>query len=176
METPIYPMEGCIYAIDLESKIMRNILKNCLSFPADIFFDNRRGHLFIADTFNNRIIRLCQNPVNVYNATVFHQFNGRVGPTALAMDEIGNLYVGRYEFQMIDNEIDGIISVINNNGYLIGELLLPKLPEITGMYISPKKKDNLYLTEKNSNGVFKIKLLNFLSEIDKKDEDSKINI
>lgn len=69
-----------------------------------------------------------------------------------------------------------MISVINQSGSLVGELLIPKLPEITGMYISPKKKDTLYLTEKNSNGVFKIKLANFLSEIDKADDYLKINI
>lgn len=56
-------------------------------------------------------------------------------------------------------------------------MLLPKLPEITGLFISPKKKDNLYLTEKNSNGVFKVKLANFTSEIDKIDDNNlKINL
>jgi len=94
-------LEGSVYLIDLESKIMKVILNKCLSFPADILYDNKRGNLFIADTFNNRIIRLCQNPVGVFNATVFHQFNGRVGPSALAIDDLGNLYVGRYEFQTV---------------------------------------------------------------------------
>jgi len=69
-----------------------------------------------------------------------------------------------------------MISVLNQNGILIGELLLPKLPELTGIYISPKKKDTLYFTEKNSNGVFKIKLASFLSEVDKADDYTKINV
>jgi len=105
METPLYPLEGSVYAIDLESKIMRPILDKCLSFPADILYDSKRGNIYIADSFNNRVIRLCQNPVGVYNASVFHQFNGRVGPTALSLDELGNLYVGRYEFQMVDKSL-----------------------------------------------------------------------
>lgn len=102
METQLYPLEGSIYAIDLESRIMRPVLDKCLSYPADILYDSKRGYLFIADTFNNCIIRLSQNPVGVYNATIFHQFNGRIGPNALAIDEFGNLYVGRYEFQMVN--------------------------------------------------------------------------
>ncbi len=101
METQLYPLEGSVYVIDLETRIMRPVLDKCLSYPADVLYDNKRGNLFIADTFCNRIIRLCQNPVGVYNASVFHQFNGRVGPTALAIDELGNVYVGRYEFQTV---------------------------------------------------------------------------
>lgn len=101
METQLYPFEGSVYIVDLESRIMRPILNKCLSYPADVLYDNKRGNLFIADTFNNRVIRLIQNPVGVFNASVFYQFSGRVGPSALAIDDLGNIYVGRYEFQMV---------------------------------------------------------------------------
>ena len=59
-----------------------------------------------------------------------------------------------------------MISVINPEGVLIGELNLPKMPEITGIYISPKKKDVLYLTEKISNGILRIKLSAFLEKLE----------
>ena len=73
-----------------------------------------------------------------------------------------------------------MISVLNKDGDLIGELELPKMSEITGMYI-PKKfideskelenntKTNvfLYFTEKNFNGVKKIKLNSFIADIEK---------
>ena len=49
---------------------------------------------------------------------------------------------------------------------LIGELSLPKMPEITGIYISPKKKDVLYVTEKISNGILRIKLSSFLEKLE----------
>ena len=51
---------------------------------------------------------------------------------------------------------------------------LPKLPEITGLYISPKKRENLYVTVKNSTGVFKIKISAFTAEMDKYEESLKI--
>lgn len=69
--------------------------------------------------------------------------------------------------------MDGIISVINKEGVLIGELIINKLSEITGLFISSKKKEMLYFTEKNSNGVMKIKLSSFISELDKLGENNK---
>jgi hypothetical protein len=40
------------------------------------------------------------------------------------------------------------------------------MPEITGIYISPKKKDVLYVTEKISNGILRIKLSTFLEKLE----------
>jgi len=48
------------------------------------------------------------------------------------------------------------------------------MPEITGIFISSKNKDNLYFTEKNFNGVMRIKLSSFISEISKLEENNKI--
>ena len=78
------------------------------------------------------------------------------------MDENGYLYVARYEYSPVEFEGelegDGLISVINKDGIMVGELDLPELPEITGLYISPKKRENLYVTERNSSGIFRIKI------------------
>ena len=162
--------------IDLDSKIMRPIIHNCLSFPSDVVYENKKGIIYVAETLANRIIRLTQNPYGVYHSSVFYQFNGRLGPTAMAVDESGNLYVARYEFQIgLDgNDYDGIISVINRHGRLIGELIIPNLSEISGLLISSKKKEILYMTEKNSNHVYAIKLSSFLGELDKIDEMNKV--
>ena len=45
----------------------------------------------------NRVLRFFQQPAGVYHASVFHQFSGGVGPSSLAIDSNGNLYVGQYE-------------------------------------------------------------------------------
>ena len=74
----------------------------------------------------------------------------------------------------MDIEADGMISVINKDGIAVGEMNLPKLPEITGLYISPKKRENLYVTVKNSTGVFKIKISAFTAEMDKYEESLKL--
>jgi sugar lactone lactonase YvrE len=175
MDSNLYENKGSLYIVDLESKIMRKICSS-LSYPADVVYDHARRYVYIAETYANRVIRLAQNPDGVYHSTVFYQFNGRFGPSALTVDEYGNLYIARYEFQDLDSELDGLISVLNYHGVLIGEMYLPKLVEITGMFISPKKKDSLYITERNSNGVMKVKLSSFLFEIDKiKSEEIKFN-
>ena len=63
---------------------------------------------------------------------------------------------------------------MNKEGNLVGELIISKMPEITGMFISSKNKDLLYFTEKNFNGVMRIKLSSFISEISKLEENNKI--
>jgi hypothetical protein len=100
---------------------------------------------------------------------VFHTFNGRVGPTAIAIDEVGNIYVSRFEFQHSKNEVDGIISILNKEGNEIGELVVPGKSEINGMLIPRNKNTSniMYFTVKNGNGVWRIKLSQLAAEIDK---------
>jgi hypothetical protein len=71
-------------------------------------------------------------------------------------------------------ESDGLISVINKKGEMIGELNVPKLPEISGIYISPKKREDLLLTVRNSTAVFKIKISAFTGDLDKYEASMKI--
>jgi len=47
------------------------------------------------------------------------------------------------------------------------------MPEITGIFISSKQKDILYFTEKNFNGVMRVKLSSFTSEVSKFEENNK---
>lgn len=170
---------GSLFRIDLETKILKPILYKCLSFPSFVLHDPDNKTIFVADTYSNQVIKLTQKPYGVFNPSVFHQFSGRLGPSALAKD--GNyLYVSRFDYQrnlgdfvtLEDELLNGVISVINRDGNLVGELILPGMPEITGMMISPKKKDLLYLTEKNNNGVIKIKLASFNIDLDKVDKDN----
>lgn len=164
---------GSLFICDLQSRITRPILLNCLAHPSDLVLDITRNCIYVCETFTNRIIRVV-NKDGIYNSSIFYQFSGRMGPSAIAIDDtLGNIYVARYEFQNDENEIDGIISVINKEGMLIGELVIPKLSEITGLLIPSKYKDVIYFTEKNSNGIFKIKLSNFINEMDKLEENNK---
>ena len=79
-----------------------------------------------------------QRILKVFYTNVFYVFNGRVGPTALTNDDQGNLYVSRFEYQNKDETINGLTSVLNKDGYLIGELELQKMCEITGKYFLKK--------------------------------------
>lgn len=167
---------GSIYQVELESNTIKPLLQNCLAYPSDIFLDlNCLG--YVTETFANRILRISQNPIGIYHFSVFYVFNGRVGPTAVTCDENGNVYVSRFEYQSKENDIDGIISVINKEGYLIGELIIPKTPEIVGLHIpktSSRSDSVLYFTTRYFSGVKKIKIGNFSSDIDKAQDNYKI--
>ena len=171
---------GSVYHVDIDSHTTIPIIDKCLAYPADIIFEGIIGTGYVAETFSNRILRITENPQGIFHTNVFYVFNGRVGPTAITSDDQGNIYAARFEFQNKDETVNGLISVINKEGYLIGELEVPKMSEITGMYIPKKFMDEskeidnniktnvfLYFTEKNFNGVKKIKLNNFLADIEK---------
>ena len=151
-----------------------------MAYPADIIYEPIIGTGYVAETFANRILRITENPQRIFHTSVFYVFNGRVGPTAIAIDDQGNIYAARYEYQKENNSVNGLISVINKEGYLVGELELPKMSEITGMFIpkklieeskdmenNPKTNVYLYFTEKNFNGVKRIKLNSFINDIEK---------
>ena len=97
----LFPKTGSIYAVDIESKVMRSIMHKTLSYPADILYDDNTDSLFVAETYENRVLRLTQKPYGVYTPSVFFQFNGRLGPNSLAMDDEGYLFVARYEHQIV---------------------------------------------------------------------------
>ena len=128
----------------------------------------------LIETFTNHSIRIVENPPDVYHSSVFNQFSGRVGPASIAVDDFCNIYVARFEFQNEREDIDGIISVLNKNGTLVGDIIIPKMPEITGICIPEEKSDTLYFTENNFNGVLKIKLSIFIAEVDKMNENNKM--
>lgn len=170
---------GSLFSVELDTQNIQPILLNCLSYPSDIFFDNIIGIGYVSETFSNRLLRITENPQGVYHASVFYCFNGRLGPSSVACDDEGNVYVSRFEYQNKEGSVDGLISVINKEGILIGEIQVPKMSEITGMYIprrfydeskegeAPKIPQILYFTERNFNGVKKIKLQQFRQEIEK---------
>lgn len=179
----LYPSYGSVFSIDLDSKIIKPILYECLSFPADIVYDYINKCIYVAEMLANRVIRIKTDSSGVYHSTVFYQFSGRIGPRALTIDELGNLYVARYEIQdntvgTIDNHIvpsDGLISVIDASGIIRGEIILPRMPEIISLFIPSKKKDTLYLTLNENKAIFKIKLSVFTSELEMIDMNNKKN-
>ena len=118
----------------------------------------------------NRIVRMRQNEDGIFHSSVFYQFNGRLGPTALTVDDKGHLFIARMEYALNDeneNQTDGLICALDKEGTLLGELILSRCPEITGIHIPQKKKESLLFTQKKAPGVYKIKISSFNSDIDK---------
>ena len=100
--------------------------------------------LYVAETLTNRILRVILCETGVYHTSVFHQFSGRFGPTALAVSPEGKLYVARYDFK--EGSQNGIISIITPEGEVEEELVLNEHPNLTGLYFSKVQDDILYAT------------------------------
>ena len=101
--------------------------------------------LFVAEMCRNRILKVVLHENGTYQTSVFKQFSGRFGPTAMAVNHDGLLYVARFDFAHITDH--GIITVLNEKAEIEDEIKLPKLPEITGLYFSKIHENVLYITE-----------------------------
>lgn len=155
-ETSLESSCGSVFAIDLGVSMLKPVIYNKLAYPCGLAMSNDENVLYVAETFMNRILRIVIHSSGVYHTSVFHQFSGRLGPTALAMHRSGDLYVARYDFSECSNK--GVISVLNENGEVCQELTLNECAEITGLYFSKVQDDILYATESSSNSLLKIQV------------------
>lgn len=125
---------GSIYAIDLGVSMLKPILTGKLAHPCGLAMNPAENVLYVAETLQNRILRVVIHSSGVYHTSVFHKFSGRLGPTALAVSPTGQLYVARYDFQECSK--NGLISILNESGEIEEELLVQECSEITGLFFS----------------------------------------
>jgi len=156
-ETSLENPKGSLFLIDLEAMIIRPLALNCLAYPTGLALSLDEKNIYVCETCTNRILRFSVNSQGIYHFSVFHQFSGRFGPTAIAISNLDeNIYVARFEFS--SNEKDGLVSVLNSYGQQVSEIHIPYAPEITGIGFSSLKPNVLYITE-NSNTPTCIKVL-----------------
>ena len=153
-ETGLESPKGSLFGVDLSLSILKPLLVNSLAHPFGIALSPEENVLYVAETNENRVLRVVSHSSGVFHTSVFANFTGRFGPTALAMHPSGLLYVARYDFS--DCSDKGVISVVNENGEVESELLLPGCPEITGLFFSKTQNDILYVTESTTNSLVKI--------------------
>ena len=84
-ETSLESPHGSIFAVDLPTNNLKAVIFNKLAYPSGLALSNDEGFLFVSETNMNRVLRIVIHSTGVYHSTVFHQFEGRLGPTALAM-------------------------------------------------------------------------------------------
>jgi sugar lactone lactonase YvrE len=113
-ETSIENPCGSVFAIDLGVSMLKPIIYNKLAHPSGLALSNDENILYVSETNMNRILRIVCHSSGVYHTTVFHQFSGRLGPTALAMSPSGLLYVARFDFTEASKH--GLITVLNDQG------------------------------------------------------------
>lgn len=113
-ESTIDNPTGSVFAVDLSVSMLKPVIVNKLAHPSGIALSPDEKVLYIAETYKNRILKTVVHSEGVYYTSVFYQFSGRFGPTALAVDPSGNLYVARFDFTDVSDE--GIITIINPKG------------------------------------------------------------
>lgn len=94
---------------------------------------------------HNRVLKVVLHENGTYHTSVFKQFSGRFGPTAITVDNDGLIYVARFDFSHISDH--GIVTILNEKAEIEDEIRLPKLPEITGLYFSKIHENTLFITE-----------------------------
>lgn len=99
-ETSIQNPKGSIYCIECDPKNIAPLAYNCLAYPSGITLSNDEKFLYVCETGRNRLLRFILKEECPFRFTVFFQFNGRYGPTAITTHaESGNLYVALFEFK-----------------------------------------------------------------------------
>ena len=111
-ETNLENPTGSVYAIDLGVSMLKPIIFSKLAHPSGLALSPNENILYVAETLMNRILRVVIHSSGVYHTSVFHQFSGRLGPTALAVSPEGQLYCARYDFSEANK--NGLISVLND--------------------------------------------------------------
>lgn len=132
------------------------LASNCLAHPTGIALHPAESAVYVCEASANRVLRFTQKPAGVYHATVFHQFSGRLGPTAVVCDHTrsGLLYIARPE--SADFAEKGIIAVLSAEGALLRELEVPG-PEITSLALSLDAR-YLYFSEATTNSIYRMLL------------------
>jgi sugar lactone lactonase YvrE len=157
-ESSIESPSGSVFAIDLSVSMLKPIIDGKLAHPCGLALSNDESMIYVAETGMNRILRIVCHNSGVYHTSVFHQFSGRFGPTALAIHpQEGKLYVARFDFTQSSK--NGLISILDpNEGNIVEELNVSDSPEITGLFFSKVQDDILYATESTTNSLLKILL------------------
>lgn len=73
------------------------VLHNCLACPSALAAVQSTGIVYVCEMFTNRVLKLTPKN-NTYYATVFLQLAGSMGPSSIAVDNQGRIYVGMFDF------------------------------------------------------------------------------
>lgn len=133
--TGLHSPRGSLFVITAEAQgrqLLRPVAHESLAHPCGIALSPNEKFVYVAEMLANRVVRFYQSQSGVWQASVFHQFSGGVGPSALACDPAGCLFVAHYDSR--DSAQDGLISVLSSAGKLIETISTPGA-EISGLAI-----------------------------------------
>mmetsp|Transcript_44719 Transcript_44719/g.95103 ORF Transcript_44719/g.95103 Transcript_44719/m.95103 type:complete len:275 (-) Transcript_44719:261-1085(-) len=154
-ETTLQSPLGSVFTISADGQLLQPLALECLAHPCAIAISPSESVLYIAEMMANRILRFVQRPAGVYHCSVFYQFSGGMGPSALVCDTQGTLYVARYD--LASSGAKGVISVLAADGKFVRDVELPIPCELTGVALNPKEA-SLVVTEASTNCIYTVSL------------------
>lgn len=150
-ETSLHNACGSVFSINTQTQLLIPLSWKRLAHPCGVALSPDESCVYVCETAHNRVLRFAQHPVGVYNCSVFHQFNGRYGPTAICVSKHGDIYVAHYEFE---NQSDaGRVCVLDSEGNLKTSMTVPG-PEVNGLCLTPDES-HLIITEKSTRNVYR---------------------
>ena len=144
-ETSLINPKGSVFVADVEQGTIKPLILRCLAHPAGIAISPDGKQVYIAETYRNRILKVSVAANGAFYSSVFHQFSGRLGPTALCITENGMLYAANFDYEEVCSK--GKVSVLNSSGVLVKYFTTP-ISEIENMSFSKVKSNILYITGK----------------------------
>lgn len=103
-ETTLEKPHGSVFSISTSAsggQILRPLALKCLAHPCGVATTLADPTVvYVVEMMQNRVLRLSQRPGGggAYHMSVFHQFVGGMGPSCVACDATGRVFVGHYDF------------------------------------------------------------------------------
>lgn len=99
-ETSLQHPKGSLFELDLDDDFsIKPILHKRLAYPVGLTISHQGDLLYFCETLQNRVLRVFIGEDGDYITSVFHQFQGRVGPLSIAINKEGLLFVSIFEHQ-----------------------------------------------------------------------------
>ena len=149
--------KGSLFYADLDRMRLVDLAVDCFRYPCGLAVSPDGTRIYFAETLENRVLRLAQSSNSVPQISVFHQFTGRAGPTAIAISDTGILCVANFDYA--DYSHDGLITVLDLEGEVKAEIPVPQSPEITGLFFSRTKPNLLYIADSGNEAIYSLSIL-----------------
>ena len=155
-ETGLHDPTGSLFVIKADMLIPISL--GNLAYPTGVA--TYGNFVYVCEQSMNRVLRFYQEPEGVYHGSVFYQSAGGVGPSCIAVDAQGSLYVGVYETSRAaaasSGKSSGSVLVLSDAGKLVS-VITTEAPEVTGLCVNAKGT-TLYITEKSTGSVYQVAL------------------
>lgn len=150
-ETSLLNPRGSVYVADIDQGTIKPVISKVLAHPSGIGITSDGKTIYVAETFKNRLLKVIISPSGAFHTSLFYQFSGRLGPTAVCVSDSNLIYVANFEFASAGEK--GKVSVLNSNGVLVKIFSAP-ISEITSLSFSKVKSNILYVS--GSGKAFKV--------------------